>query len=399
MFLFDTGSSIDVITLTSRLRTTGDLEKCGGLVAVSAIPDHTPSSANLPHYIEIALGKWKYRQLIKLGSRIQSSAQAGNEVEKITEEAERELLRVSQAVAEDDTTLVKAVIAATDYFEKLWASDTMLGLTTGFTDLDRMTGGLEPGEVMVMAARPSVGKSSLAMNMAENIALQQNKPVGIFSLEMSRDMIVRRMICSQSRVSEYSIRSKRISEIDLQKMAHAAGRISRTPIYICDRSGLTISQMKSEARRMRQRHKIELLVVDYLQLIQSPENSDGRQNEIANVSIGIKAIATELKIPVIALAQLNRAIEKRKDKRPVLSDLRESGAIEQDADIVGLMWRTGEDDDESETIPIKMALEKHRNGPRGDIEFVFRQSITRFESASMVQHDEPQTSRHRQPDP
>jgi replicative DNA helicase len=270
----------------------------------------------------------------------------------------------------------------------------MTGIPTGFADFDKMTTGLHEGEMVVIAARPSVGKTSLAMNIAEHVAVDHKIPVGVFSLEMTAEQLVLRMLCSRSRVNMRDIRDGFLAERDFPKLTGTAGRLTSAPLFIDDTSGLSILQLRARARRMWQQYGIKLFVIDYLQLLNSTSRrAENRQQEIADISGGIKALAKELKAPIIVLSQLNRELEKRgPGERPRLSDLRESGSIEQDADLVGLMYREsknkdGEEDGaefEQDAIPVKLFIAKQRNGPTGDVDLTFLKGYTRFESAAKV---------------
>jgi replicative DNA helicase len=258
-----------------------------------------------------------------------------------------------------------------------------------------MTTGMHGGEMIVIAARPSMGKTSLAMNIAESVAIDQKLPVGVFSLEMSSESLVLRMLCSRARVNLRNIREGFFSERDFPKITSAAGKLAASPLYIDDTAGLSILQLRAKARRMWQQYGIKLFVVDYLQLLHSTSRrADNRQQEIADISNGIKALAKELRVPVIVLSQLNRELEKDKNRKPRLSDLRESGAIEQDADLVCLLYKAATDDDEGpgyderDSVPVNLLIAKQRNGPTGDVHFTFLRSITRFESAAKVSDED-----------
>src|SRR5258706_5505025 len=298
------------------------------------------------------------------------------EVDALLDEVEKEILRINESRAQTAIVGVKelvnkAVTTIENYFSR---KGVLNGLGTGFPDLDRMTDGLHVGEMIVIAARPSMGKTSLAMNIAESIVLEQGLPVGVFSLEMSSESLVMRMLCSIARVNLRSIREGFMSEADFPKLTSAAGRLARAPLFIDDSAGLSILQLRARARRMHQQHGVKLFVIDYLQLLHSTarRSQENRQQEIADISSGIKALAKELKVPVIVLSQLNRELEKDKSRKPRLSDLRESGAIEQDADVVGLLYKPSNDDEEGasedqEAIPVNLLIAKQRNGPTGDI--------------------------------
>ena len=265
------------------------------------------------------------------------------------------------------------------------------GISTGFPDLDKMTDGLHGGEMIVIAARPSMGKTSLAMNVAEHVAVELKLPVGVFSLEMSSQSLILRMMCSLARVNLRNIREGFMIETDFPKLTSAAGRLSAAKLFIDDTAGLSILQLRARARRMAQQHGIKLFVIDYLQLLNSTARraQDNRQQEIADISSGVKALAKELNVPIIVLAQLNREIEKDKSRKPRMSDLRESGSIEQDADLVGLLYKpnAGDDEDgaaveESDGLPVNLVIAKQRNGPTGDVHLTFLKPYTRFETAT-----------------
>jgi len=271
----------------------------------------------------------------------------------------------------------------------------MTGVATGFPDLDKMTRGLNAGEMIVIAARPSLGKTSLAMNIVEHVASgPAPSPVGIFSLEMTADSLVLRMLCSRSRVNLRNITSGFLAERDFPKLTGAAGKLANAPLFIDDTAGLSILQLRAKARRMSQQFGIKLFVIDYLQLLHSTaRRAENRQQEIADISNGIKALAKELKVPVLVLSQLNRELEKDKNRKPRLSDLRESGAIEQDADLVALLYKpsSADDDDggqEQDAVPVNLLIAKQRNGPTGDINLTFLKSYTRFESAAKISSDD-----------
>ena len=288
----------------------------------------------------------------------------------------------------------KAIGQVENYFNR---QGTLGGLASGFADLDRMTDGMHGGEMIIIAARPSMGKTSLAMNIAESVVLNQKLPVGVFSLEMTAESLVLRMLCSNARVNLRNIREGFMSESDFPKLTSSAGKMSSAPLYIDDSPGLSILQLRTRARRMWQQHGIKLFVIDYLQLLHSTSRraQENRQQEIAEISSGIKALAKELSIPIIVLAQLNRELEKDKSRKPRLSDLRESGSIEQDADLVGLLYKPAtEDEDAPQTedspdgIPVNLLIAKQRNGPTGDVQLTFLKPYTRFETAAKVSDED-----------
>jgi replicative DNA helicase len=323
------------------------------------------------------------------------------EVDVLLDEVERDILRISEARAGGDSTKIKdlvkkAISTIEDYHQR---QGMLTGVGTGFVDLDKMTSGLHGGEMIVVAARPSMGKTSLAMNIAEHVAIEEKLPVGVFSLEMNSDSLVLRMLCSRSRVNLRSVREGFLAERDFPKLTNAAGKLSGAPLFIDDTSGLSILQLRAKARRMAQQYGIKLFVIDYLQLLHSTaRRAENRQQEIADISNGIKSLAKELDVPVIVLSQLNRELEKDKDRKPRLSDLRESGAIEQDADVVGLLYKPSRDeedggDGEPDALPVNLLIAKQRNGPTGDVHLTFLKSYTRFESAAKVSDDDVPTEK------
>jgi replicative DNA helicase len=272
----------------------------------------------------------------------------------------------------------------------------LTGISTGFMDLDKMTTGFHPGEMIVIAARPSMGKTSLAMNIAEHVAVDLKLPVGVFSLEMTAESLVLRMLCSRSRVNLRNVRDGFLVERDFPVLTNSAGKLGAAPLIIDDSSGLSILQLKAKARRMHQQYGIKLFVIDYLQLLHSTaRRAENRQQEIADISNGVKSLAKELNVPVIVLSQLNRELEKDKSRKPRMSDLRESGSIEQDADLIGLLYKpsAGDDDDasapseEQDAVAVNLLIAKQRNGPTGDVHLTFMKSYTRFESAAKISDD------------
>ncbi|HXC34917.1 MAG TPA: replicative DNA helicase, partial [Candidatus Acidoferrales bacterium] len=301
--------------------------------------------------------------------------------------------RVQGGVLTTRDLVGKAIGTIENFFSRKGA---LSGVATGFPDLDRMTDGLHPAEMIVIAARPSMGKTSLAMNIAEHVAIEEKLPVAVFSLEMSAESLILRMMCSLARVNLRSIRDGFMSEADFPKLTNAAGKLSNSKLYIDDTAGMSILQLRARARRLSQQHGIKLFVIDYLQLLHSTgrRSQDNRQQEIADISSGIKALAKELKVPVIVLAQLNREVEKDKSRKPRMSDLRESGAIEQDADLVGLLYKpdAGEEEDggppEGDGVPVNLLIAKQRNGPTGDVNLTFLKPYTRFESAAKVSEED-----------
>jgi replicative DNA helicase len=394
--MFDQKEPIDLITLQQRLKNRQQIEGVGGLAYLSALPDAVPSAANLQYYLDIILEKYLLRKMVQTCTDVVGRVfDYEGEVDALLDEVERDILRISEArVVGASLTIKELVNHAITKIEQYHQNQGLLtGLSTGFVDFDKMTTGLHEGEMIVVAARPSMGKTSLAMNIAEHVALEVKVPVGVFSLEMTAEQLVLRMLCSRSRVNLRNVRDGFLAERDFPKLTGAAGKLAAAPLFVDDSSALSILQLRAKARRLWQQYGIKLFVVDYLQLLHSnSRRAENRQQEIAEISGGLKALAKELKVPVLVLSQLNRELEKRgPGERPRLSDLRESGAIEQDADLVGLLYRETKNKDgdeeadaEQDAIAVKLFIAKQRNGPTGDVDLTFLKSYTRFESAAKV---------------
>jgi replicative DNA helicase len=398
--MYDARIAIDVITLQQRLKDKQLLEQVGGIAYLSSLPDAVPSAANLSYYLEIVKEKYLLRRMIHTCTDVVSKVyDFEGEVDALMDEVERDVLRISEARVQEHSSNIKDLVKrAINQIEDFHQRQGMLtGVGTGFTDLDKMTSGFHPGEMIVIAARPSMGKTSLAMNIAEHVALEQKLPVGVFSLEMTSESLVLRMLCSRSRVNLRNVRDGFLAERDFPKLTGAAGKLANAPLFIDDSSGLSILQLRAKARRMAQQYGIKLFVIDYLQLLHSTaRRAENRQQEIADISSGVKSLAKELGVPVIVLSQLNRELEKDKNRKPRMSDLRESGSIEQDADLVGLLYKpsSGDDDDgaggaeEQDAVPVNLLIAKQRNGPTGDVHLTFLKSFTRFENAAKISDDD-----------
>jgi replicative DNA helicase len=402
--MYDHKEPIDLITLQQRLKDQQQLEAVGGLAYLSSLPDAVPSAANLGYYLEIVREKYLLRRMIATCTAVVGRVyDYEGEVNALMDEVERDILHISEEREEGTTTTIKdlvhhAISTIEDYHQR---QGMLTGLGTGFNDLDKMTSGLHGGEMVVFAARPSMGKTSLAMNIAEHVALDLRLPVGVFSLEMTAESLVLRMLCSRARVNLRNIRGGFLVEQDFPKLTGAAGKLANAPLFIDDTSGLSILQLRARARRLHQQHGIQLFVIDYMQLVHSTaRRAENRQQEISDISNGIKSLAKELNVPVIVLSQLNREMERDKSRKPNLADLRESGSIEQDADLVGLLYKADpnephkrrEDDDEygaeNDAIPVNLLIAKQRNGPTGDVNLTFLRSYTRFESAAKISSDD-----------
>jgi replicative DNA helicase len=401
--MFNARMPVDLITVQQNLKDRQLLDQVGGIAYLSQVQDVVPSAANLSYYLGIVREKFLLRKLIQTCSGVVSRIyDFEGDVEQLLDEVEKDILHVNESREQNETKDVKklvneAIVTIEHFFNR---KGELSGLSTGFTDLDKMTDGLHGGEMVIVAARPSMGKTSLAMNIAEHVSLELNLPVGVFSLEMSASSLILRMLCSLARVNMRSIRDGFMSEADFPKLMSASGRLAAAKLLIDDTAGLSILQLRARARRMHQQHGVKLFVIDYLQLLNSTARraQENRQQEIADISSGVKALAKELNVPVIVLSQLNRELEKDKSRKPRLSDLRESGSIEQDADLVGLLYKpdAGDEEDapeESEGVAVNFLIAKQRNGPTGDVNLTFLKPYTRFESRSKFSDEDAPTGR------
>ena len=391
--MYDQKEQIDLLTVPQRLRDRQLLDGVGGMAYLASLPDAVPSAANLAYYADIVREKYLLRRMIQTcTTAVARVYEQEGEVDALLDEVERDVLQLSEERVESNIRtikdLVRNAIATVEEFHQ--RQGVLTGLSTGFPDFDKLTTGLHGGEMVVIAARPSMGKTSLAMNIAEHVAVDSRLPVGVFSLEMTAESLVLRMLCSRSRVNLRSIREGFLAERDFPRLTGTAGRLASAPLFIEDTSSLSVLQLRAKARRMYLQYGIRLFVVDYLQLMHSTaRRAENRQQEIADISGGIKALAKELGVPIIVLSQLNREVEKERNRKPRLSDLRESGAIEQDADLVALLYRTSQEEEEGavpdlEAIPVNLLIAKQRNGPMGEVPLTFLRGYTRFESAAKV---------------
>jgi replicative DNA helicase len=396
--LQDALQAVDLITLTQRLQDKNLLEEVGGPAYLSDLVTRVPTTANVEHYIDIVWEKHLLRQLIGAAHDvIFRSFEQQDDVKTWVDEVEQQIFNITAEKSATGARPVRDMIKdAMASIEKLYDQrGAVTGVPTGFRDLDRITSGLHPGQMIVIAARPSMGKTALAMNIAENCAIDHNIPVGVFSLEMSSEELIKRMLCSRAKVNLRKIRDGFLSERDFHPLTTAASQLMKAPLFIDDSAGLSINQVRARARRMKQQYAIQLLVIDYMQLMRAPSRRAdlSRQVEIADISAGVKALSKELKIPIIVLSQLNRQPEQREGGRPKLADLRESGAIEQDADVVGLLVRPevyAEEEGEkaSEKNKAELLIAKQRNGPTGTVHFTFLSEFTRFEDQAVVSEED-----------
>ncbi|MDI9568285.1 MAG: replicative DNA helicase, partial [Bacillota bacterium] len=365
--LEEKGRPADLVTVTETLRQQGRLEDVGGLAYVTTLAQSVPTAANVEYYARIVEEKSILRRLIREATRIvQNSYEATDEAAAILDEAEQAILRISQYRNHSGFFPVKDLIsAAYDRIEYLYQNKGgVTGIPTGFKDLDRLTAGLQPSDLIIVAARPAMGKTSFALNIALHVALEAKIPVAIFSLEMSREQLIMRMLSSEAGIDGQRLRTGFLDEEDWLLLTTAMARLSEAPIYIDDTPNITVMDIRAKARRLVQEQGQALILLDYLQLVNSRRSFESRQQEITEISRGLKALARELQVPVVALSQLSRAVEQRQDKRPVLSDLRESGAIEQDADVVAFIYRDEYYNPDTEKKGIaEIIIGKQRNGP------------------------------------
>jgi replicative DNA helicase len=381
--LFRRGEPMDMVTLTEELRQRGELEGMGSVPYLIGLMDSVPTAAYAEHYAKIVSEKATLRELISASGTIMQQAydQAAPLVE-ILDKAESAIFELSSSKQRHSFQSMGSLVSETfSYINEMFANpDPVSGLRTGFKELDQLTAGLQGSSLNVLAARPSMGKTAAALSIGQHAALREGKTVGIFSLEMSAVQLVTRMLCSEARVDMGRVRNGQLTDRDFQRLADTAGRMSEARIFIDDNADLTVMELRSRARKLVAEHDLGLLIIDYLQLMTSGSGSgDNRQQEISNISRGLKALARELDIPVLVLSQLSRAVESRPNKRPMLSDLRESGAIEQDADLVMFIYRDEYYDPHSEKQGIaEIIVGKQRNGPVGTVELQFHAAHVRF---------------------
>ena len=378
----------DVITLSEALEKKGELEDAGGLAYLGTLAKDTPSAANVKTYANIVRDRSVLRQLIHVGTEITDSAfnTEGRETTELLGNAERRVFEIAEQRqrGESGFSSIKTLLAeAVDKIETLFEQEgSITGASTGFTDLDEMTSGLQPADLIIVAGRPSMGKTAIAMNMAENIAIKGDKPVAIFSMEMPGDSLAMRMMSSLGRIDQHKVRTGKLGDDEWPRLTSAINILAEAKLFIDDTPALTPSEVRSRARRLAREHgQLGLIVLDYIQLMQSPGSGENRVQEISDISRSLKALAKELNVPVVALSQLNRNLEQRPNKRPVMSDLRESGSIEQDADVIVFIYR---DEVYNEDSPDKgmaeIIISKQRNGPIGTLRLTFLGQYTRFEN-------------------
>lgn len=388
---------IDLITVTQALADQKLLDVVGGPAALAHLIQFIPTAANIEYYLDIIAEKFLLRSMIAVctSSAAQCYEEQGD-VKTLVDTIESHIFKISESrVSKTLPEIKEQVLLAIDAIEGMHKNKGALtGLSTGFSVLDQLTDGMHASEMIVIAARPSMGKTALAMNVAEHVAIDLQQAVGIFSLEMSSQQLVQRVLCSRAKVDLKKVRDGFMGSKDMKNLSRAADALSKSKIYIDDTAGLSILELRAKARRLKDRHNLSLIIIDYLQLLRSNSRraQDNRQIEIAEISAGIKALAKELSLPVIVLAQLNRESEKRSDGKPRISDLRESGSIEQDADLVGLLYRSAyfEKDDalrSEKEGEAELIIAKQRNGPTGEVPLTFLKEYTRFETRDYRSED------------
>ncbi len=381
--LSDQGKAIDVVTVTEELSAKKELEDVGGLTYMTELANAVPTAANIGHYAKIVEEKAILRRLIRVASKIADDGYTReDEVEILLAEAEKKMLEISNRKNAGDFKHVKDVLVKTfDNIEQLQSrAGDVTGIPTGFRDLDKMTAGFQRNDLIIVAARPSVGKTAFALNVAQSVAVKARENVAIFSLEMGADQLVMRMLCAEGNIDAQRLRTGDLQTEDWGKLTMAMGSLSNSGIYIDDSPGVRMADIRAKCRRLAKENGLGMILIDYLQLILgSGKPGENRQQEVSEISRSLKGLARELQVPVIALSQLSRGVEQRQDKRPMMSDLRESGSIEQDADIVAFLYRDDYYDKESESKDIiEIIIAKQRNGPTGTVSLAFRKEYNKF---------------------
>ena len=388
--LIEQSRPADVVTVAESLEATKDLPTVGGLAYISALAGNTPSAANIRRYAEIVRERAILRRLAEVGTEIADTAYntMGREASQILDEAESKVFEIAEQGArgkqgfQEMPPLLTRVVERIDLLYNRQGDSDVTGVATGFIDLDRMTSGLQPGDLVIVAGRPSMGKTSLALNIAEHAALASGLPVGVFSMEMAATQLVMRMIGSVGKLDQHKLRTGRLHDDDWQRLTHAVGKLNEAPIHIDETAALNPLELRARARRLhRQYKKLGLIVVDYLQLMSASNTGENRATELSEISRSMKSLAKELDCPVVALSQLNRSLEQRPNKRPVMSDLRESGALEQDSDVILFIYRDEVYNPETADKGVaEVIIGKQRNGPIGTVKLAFLGEYTRFEN-------------------
>jgi len=391
--LFEQNQPIDLVTVSEYLQNKGELEEIGGATYLASLVEAIPTASNIAYYAKIVKEKAILRKLIACASEIiEQCLSSTDDVEEILDRSERAIFEVAGQRIQTPYFPLKDIIK--DTFETLQSfsqkGNYVTGVPTGFTDFDRLTSGLQPADLIIVAGRPSMGKTAFALNIAANAAIKHRIPVAVFSLEMSKEQVAIRMLCAEAKVDTQKFRSGFLADHDWQLLTEAATLLSEAPVFIDDTPAISILELRAKARRLKSEHNIGLVIVDYLQLMKGKGRAERREQEISEISRSLKALAKELNVPVVALSQLNRRVEEREDKRPRLADLRESGAIEQDADLIVFLYRdevyNRREDNPNRGIA-EVIIGKHRNGPIGKVKLAFLDKFTSFENLK-VEYDE-----------
>ncbi len=382
--LYNASKPVDLITLTDELKRKGNLDDVGGASFLTALANSVPTAANINHYVSIVKEKGVLRTLINNSTKVISLCyESDGNVNEVVDSAEQLIFDVSDRRIHGSYQHLKEIIKESiEKIDLLYQKKThVTGIPTGYIDFDIQTAGLQPSDLIIIAGRPSMGKSAFALGMVEYAGVVAKLPVAIFSLEMSKEQLVQRMLCAHARVDAHKVRTGYLATSDWPRLTAAAGKLSDSPIYVDDTPAISVMELRAKARRMKMHHDIQLIVLDYMQLMRGSMNSESRQQEISEISRSLKALARELNVPIVAISQLSRAVESREYHRPQLSDLRESGAIEQDADVVALILREEYYNPTPDNAGIaEINIAKQRNGPVGTVKLTFIKEYTRFEN-------------------
>ncbi|MEA1881252.1 MAG: replicative DNA helicase [Candidatus Marinimicrobia bacterium] len=384
--LFEKGEPIDAISVVDRLKKKKELEGVGGAYYVTGLAESVPTTANVEHYAKIVLEKHTLRKLIQVSHEVSKEAfEDAQDVDDILDSAESAIFNISEKRLRGGFIHIDPILQHTfEELDKIASKPgSVTGVASGLIDLDDMTSGFHPGELIIVAGRPGMGKTALALSMGRNAAVMDKTGVGVFSLEMANHQLAMRLLCAEGRVDSHLVRTGKLPKTQWKNLSMAVGNLAEAPIYLDDTPGMSVLEVRAKSRRLKAEHDIGLIIVDYLQLMTGPKGAESRQQEISQISRSLKALAKEIEVPVIGLSQLSRAVESRSDRRPQLSDLRESGAIEQDADVVIFLYRpwvySQEEDDRGKA---EILVAKQRNGPTGRIEATFIDRFARFENMS-----------------
>ena len=395
--LFERNEPIDLITLTNILKSKNHLDEVGGSAYLSSLVDNIPTAANISYYAKIVKDKAILRGLINTATEIVARGyEDEGDVADLLDQAERNIFQISESQVKPSFYNIKSILKESfKTIEKLYESrEIVTGVPTGFDEIDKLTSGFQPADLVIIAGRPSMGKTALSLNIAQYAAIEKSIPVAIFSLEMSKEQLVLRMLCSEAKVDAHRLRGGFLGEADWPKLTRAAGILSEAPIFIDDTPAISVLEMRAKSRRLMAEHKLGLVIVDYLQLMRGRglysrgrASIETREQEISEITRSLKALAKELNIPVTALSQLNRRVEERQNKRPQLADLRESGAIEQDADLIAFIYRDeiyNRSDDNPNKGIAEIIIGKQRNGPVGEVKLAFLDKYTSFENLAWI---------------